>query len=81
MTYKIIDTVAIERASATRSISIISSKRPLDRLVGGVMAYHFRNKSGSLAMLTAIRLASSFVSSLAADRRPGLRAVTSDRCV
>ena len=29
-----------------------------------------RSKSGSLAMFAAIRLASSFVSNLAADRRP-----------
>jgi len=34
-------------------------------------AYNLRNKSGSFAMFTAIRWASSLVSSLAAVRRPG----------
>jgi hypothetical protein len=33
--------------------------------------YGFRNSSGSLAIFTAIRRASSLVSSLAAERRPG----------
>jgi hypothetical protein len=34
-------------------------------------SYSLRNRSGSLAKLTAILCASSFVSIFAADRRPG----------
>jgi hypothetical protein len=48
-------------------------------LLGGfavIDVHDFRNNSGSLATLAAIRRASSLVSSLAADRRPSFSSIT-----
>ena len=41
------------------------------QLIGAFYFHAFRNSSGNFAMFAAIRRASSLLSSLAADRRPG----------
>ena len=61
-------------AEATGKTGTNAKHRPalLHQLTGLPAVPHgFRNSSGSFATLAAIRRASSFVSNLAADRRPG----------
>jgi hypothetical protein len=74
--------ISVKAQSHSFAIITVSSGRPtgVPNLKGRRMAafsllsglfQDLRNSSGSLAILAAIRRASSFVSSLAAERRPG----------